>query len=70
MFGVGPRACIGQKFAMVEVMYFLIMLLRDWKLDIVLKNGETRDVYEDRIMVGGRVSLAFGVWRLVFGHSI
>ena len=43
-------------------MCFLIMLLRDWKLDIVLKDGETRDVYEDRIMVGGRVSLAFGVW--------
>lgn len=61
MFGVGPRACIGQKFAMAEAMCFLIMLLRDWKLDVVLRDGETRDEYEDRVMRGGRVGLAFGV---------
>lgn len=60
-FGVGPRACIGQKFAMAEAMCFLVMFLRDWKLDVELNDGETRDAYEDRAMIGGRVGLGWGV---------
>lgn len=68
MFGVGPRACIGQRFAMTEAMCFLIMLLRDWRLDVILKDGETRDAYEKRVMVGGRIGLAFGV--MPFGMKL
>ena len=62
MFGVGPRACIGRKFAHIEAMCFLSMLLRDWKLDIVLRSGETRQMYEDRVMGRAAISgMAFGV---------
>jgi cytochrome P450 len=50
MFGNGPRACIGRKFAQSEVLCFLCVLLRDWKIDVVLSDGETREAYESRVM--------------------
>ena len=62
MYGVGPRACIGRRFAQIEAMCFLSLLHRDWKLDIVLESGESRRAYEDRVM--GRAAIfgmAFGV---------
>ncbi|KAJ6590178.1 cytochrome P450 [Mycena vulgaris] len=61
-FGFGPRACIGRKFAQIESTLFLCLLLRDWKLDIVLKDGETVIEYEERVL--GNASLvgtAFGL---------
>jgi cytochrome P450 len=62
MFGVGPRACIGRKFAQIEALCFLSLLLRDWKLEVVLENGETQEMYEQRVMgKAGIVGLAFGV---------
>ena len=50
MFGIGPRACIGRKFAIVESATFLALLLREWKVDIVLKKGETREGCEHRVI--------------------
>lgn len=62
MFGTGPRACVGRKFAYTEVMLFLAYLLKDWKLDPVLHEGETRLEYESRIMgMAGREGTAFSV---------
>lgn len=62
MYGVGPRACIGRKFAQTEALCFLSLLLRDWKLDICLGNGESRKMYEDRVMGNAAITgLAFGV---------
>jgi cytochrome P450 len=61
-FGFGPRACIGRKFAQIESTLFLCLLLRDWKLEIVLKDGETELEYEKRVL--GKASLvgtAFGL---------
>ncbi|KAF8510338.1 cytochrome P450 [Gautieria morchelliformis] len=50
MFGFGPRGCVGRKFAITEAVTFLAYLLRDWRLDIKLKEGETRAQYEARVM--------------------
>lgn len=62
MFGVGPRSCIGQRFSMAEATCFLILFLRDWKIDVVLKDGETREAYEERFEnTAGRIGLAFGI---------
>ncbi|KAJ7496630.1 cytochrome P450 [Mycena latifolia] len=60
-FDFGPRACIGRKFAQIESTLFLC-LLREWKLDIVLKDGETEVEYGERVL--GNASLvgsAFGL---------
>ena len=40
-FGLGPRACIGRKFAMTEAVCFLTVLLRDWVVSPLLRDGET-----------------------------
>lgn len=43
-------------------MLFLAYLLKDWKLDPVLHEGETRLEYESRIMgMAGREGTAFSV---------
>ncbi|PBK84229.1 cytochrome P450 [Armillaria gallica] len=41
MFGFGPRACVGRKFAQTEAVCFLAHFLRDWKVEVVLEAGET-----------------------------
>lgn len=49
MFGFGPRACVGRKFAQTEVVCFLAHFLRDWKVEVVLEDGETTTQVWDRI---------------------
>ncbi|KAJ6449337.1 cytochrome P450 [Mycena sanguinolenta] len=48
-FSVGPRACIGRKFAALEATSFLTLLLRDWKIVPILSNGETKEVWGARM---------------------
>ena len=62
MFGLGARACIGRKFSVTEAICFLALFLRDWKVDVKLNNGETREQYASRVMSkAGMIGLAFGV---------
>ncbi|KAF8816052.1 cytochrome P450 [Phlegmacium glaucopus] len=62
MFGIGPRACIGRKFGIVESLAFLSMLLREWKVDVVLREGETRDDWGQRVIENaGPVGMTFGI---------
>ncbi|KDQ12294.1 hypothetical protein BOTBODRAFT_113010 [Botryobasidium botryosum FD-172 SS1] len=60
-FGYGPRACLGRKFSLAETTSFLVMLLRDWKVDVDLADGETPRQWQERVMTGQVTSvLGFG----------
>ncbi|KAF7339420.1 Leukotriene-B4 omega-hydroxylase 3 [Mycena sanguinolenta] len=62
MFGAGPRACIGKKFAHLEALCFLFLFLRDWRVSVPLRDRETRREYEERVMgKAGMVGSGFGV---------
>jgi cytochrome P450 len=49
-FSVGSRACIGRKFATTEAAAFLTVLLRDWRVEPLLKAGETVEAWQKRTM--------------------
>ncbi|KAF7344598.1 Cytochrome P450 [Mycena sanguinolenta] len=56
-FSVGPRACLGRRFATVEGTCFLAMLLRDWQVLPVLRDGETKEAWRVRVLNDVRVSI-------------
>ncbi|KAI0919986.1 hypothetical protein AcW1_002899 [Taiwanofungus camphoratus] len=60
-FGLGPRACLGRKFALTVGVCLLTLLLRDWKFTVPLKSGETKQRWRERVMQGRLVGLGFGV---------
>ncbi|TEB34368.1 cytochrome P450 [Coprinellus micaceus] len=49
-FSIGPRECIGRKFATVEAVALLALLLRDFKIEPLLLNGETLDAWKTRVL--------------------
>ncbi|PPQ69426.1 hypothetical protein CVT24_001475 [Panaeolus cyanescens] len=49
-FSIGARACLGRKFAIVESICFLTMLLRDYKVEPLLLPNETRDQWAKRVL--------------------
>lgn len=49
-FALGPRACLGAKFARVEAVCFLTLLLRDWRVEPVLRVGETKEQWRARVL--------------------
>ena len=49
-FSHGTRACIGRRFALVEMICFLVMLLRDWRVGVDLADGETPDQWQYRVL--------------------
>ncbi|KDQ18443.1 hypothetical protein BOTBODRAFT_641585 [Botryobasidium botryosum FD-172 SS1] len=56
-FGHGPRACMGRKFALVEGICFLVMLLRDWEVEVDIGADETPDQWRKRVLdPGARVT--------------
>ena len=44
----GSRACIGRKFATTEAVCWLTMLLRDYKVEVPLLPGESREAARER----------------------
>ncbi|KAJ7927567.1 cytochrome P450 [Mycena leptocephala] len=59
-FSVGPRACIGRRFATVEATCFLSLLLRDWKVLPILRDGESKEMWEKRVM-DAHITMTLGV---------
>ncbi|KAH9973813.1 cytochrome P450 [Lactifluus volemus] len=49
-FSVGPRTCLGRKFAVVEAVCFLTLLIRDWMVEPIMNPGETGEQWRDRVM--------------------
>lgn len=49
-FSVGPRVCLGKKFATTEAVCFLTHLLRDWKVDVKLEKGESPAQWQERML--------------------
>ena len=59
-FYIGPRACIGRKFATIESVCFLTLLLRDFKVEPLLRVGETKEQWRDRVLEA-KIALTLGV---------
>ncbi len=57
---VGPRQCIGRKFATTEAVGFLTMLLRDYRLEPVLGKGESKEQWRKRVL-SAKLELTLGV---------
>ena len=51
-FSVGPRSCIGRKFATTEAVCLLSHMLRDWHVEPMLLPNETKAEYRERVMQG------------------
>jgi len=62
-FGLGLHACLGRTFALYEMVCFLTMLLRVWRVEPTLQSGETRQEWRKRVLEK-RVSLG-----LTFGPT-
>ncbi|KAI0323885.1 cytochrome P450 [Cubamyces sp. BRFM 1775] len=60
MFSVGSRACIGRRFAITEAACFLAKLVRDWRVEILTRDGETKAEWEEKYMNGKPIS-NFGI---------
>ncbi|PBK68763.1 cytochrome P450 [Armillaria solidipes] len=54
-FSIGPRACLGRKVATTEAVCFLTLLLRDWAVKPILREGETKQAWRDRVLDGAMV---------------
>ncbi|KAK0203454.1 cytochrome P450 [Desarmillaria ectypa] len=54
-FSIGSRACLGRKVATTEAVCFLTHLLRDWAVKPILKEGETKQAWRDRVLDGAMV---------------
>jgi len=50
VFSFGPRTCIGRKFAVVEAVCFLTLLVRDWIIEPIMNPGETDEQWRERVM--------------------
>ncbi|EJD03281.1 cytochrome P450 [Fomitiporia mediterranea MF3/22] len=49
-FSFGPRTCLGHKFAKVEGVAFLTLLLHEWRIVPALRDGETKEMWKERVM--------------------
>ncbi|KZO93613.1 cytochrome P450 [Calocera viscosa TUFC12733] len=59
-FSYGPRVCIGRKFALVESTALLALLLRDYKIELVLKAGQTVEEWHAAWVDNVQVGVGFG----------
>ncbi|KZT40284.1 cytochrome P450 [Sistotremastrum suecicum HHB10207 ss-3] len=49
-FGAGPRTCLGMKFATTEATCYLTLLLREWKVEVVLEDGQTKEEWKTKYL--------------------
>ena len=49
-FSFGPRTCLGHKFAKVEGVAFLTHLLREWRVEPVLREEEGEGMWKERVL--------------------
>ncbi|KAF7318965.1 hypothetical protein HMN09_00232500 [Mycena chlorophos] len=51
-FSIGPRACLGRRFASTEAVCFLSLVLRDFRVSPLLNEGETVEGWKARALDG------------------
>jgi hypothetical protein len=51
---------VGRKFATTGAVAFLTMLLRDWDIEPILQQGETKQEWRNRVL-DGKILLTLGV---------
>lgn len=62
----GPRSCLGKKFATTEAVCFLVLLLRDWRVEPLLSvnvstgEKETKEEWRKRVMQA-KMTITLGV---------
>jgi len=60
-FSYGPRICVGRKFALTEAVAVLSMIIKDYKLEPVLQEGESPAEWRQRCLDGNvTASVGFG----------
>jgi hypothetical protein len=57
---IGPRTCIGRKFATTEAVCFLTMLLREYKVQPILQGKEGKEEWKNRV-IDAKVMLTLGI---------
>ena len=67
-FGGGPRMCLGRKFSTVEAVCFLSNMLRDWRFDVKLENGETPEQWRERVMQP-EIAISLKIGALTFAFA-
>lgn len=63
MFSLGPRACIGRRFALTEGICYLARVLRNWKVMILPEGEETKEKWSDRVLRGYTI-MNFGIGKV------
>ncbi|KJA21381.1 hypothetical protein HYPSUDRAFT_77809 [Hypholoma sublateritium FD-334 SS-4] len=56
----GPRTCIGRKFTMIEAVCFLTLILRDYRVEPLLRATETLAQWKTRVL-DAKIGLTLGV---------
>ncbi|KAF9529864.1 cytochrome P450 [Crepidotus variabilis] len=59
-FSVGPRSCVGRKFAVLEALAFLTSLLRDFSVHPLLADGETLEAWKVNVL-DANIGVTLGV---------
>jgi hypothetical protein len=60
-FSVGPRTCLGKKFAMTESVAFLALLLRDFAVQPLLEPGENIEEWKRKVMDKAFIAITLGI---------
>jgi cytochrome P450 len=67
-FSDGPRACLGRKFAQVVFVAVIATVLREFTVDFVVKEGETRKMAEEKVR--GVLGRSFATVTLGVGEEV